>query len=82
MCKSYDVEPLLLRPAEPVLRVLVEELFLAGPYLLSLQVGAGIAIESRELARAAMAPHFEIFQKIDTMRMVSFFQVGLRLSAH
>ena len=25
---------------------------------------------------------FEIFRKIEIMRMVSFFQVGLRLSAH
>ena len=38
---NYDVEPSLLRGAETDLPVLVEELFLAGPYRLSLQLGAG-----------------------------------------
>ena len=29
-----------------------------------------------------MAPHVEIFWKIEIMRMISFFQADLRLSAH
>ena len=40
---SYDIEPFLLRLAEPHLRAIVKALFLAGSRLLSPQVGAGIA---------------------------------------
>ena len=40
-----NVEPFLLLRAELDIRVLVRALFLAGPYLLSLQVGAGIALQ-------------------------------------
>ena len=34
-----------------------------------------------ELARAAVAPDFEIFQKLEIMRMISFFLPNLRWSA-
>ena len=41
----YDVEPFLLRPAAPHLSAIFKALFLTRPYLLSLQVGAGIALQ-------------------------------------
>ena len=34
-----------------------------------------------ESARAAVAPDFEIFWKLEVMRMISFFLPNLRLSA-
>ena len=58
MCSIYDIEPFLLRPAEPELRVLVKELFLARPCLLSLQVGAGIALQELILERRTGVPEF------------------------
>ena len=45
LCKIYDVEPFLLLLAEPDARVLVWELFLARLWLISLQVGAGMALQ-------------------------------------
>ena len=43
LSRNNDAEPFLLRPAEPHLRAIVKALFLTRPYLLPLQVGAGIA---------------------------------------
>ena len=42
---NSDVESFLLPPAVPDFCFLIRELFIAGPYLLSVHVGAGIALQ-------------------------------------
>ena len=63
--------------------------FVCSPACLSPRISdAGIAIESRggaskvsERVRAGVATDFEIFQKLEIMRMISSFLPNLRLSA-